>query len=257
MRWGRTYGLHVCINFHRAPGYCINESLLAESWSLWKDEVALDIFCQHWRYFAQRYKGTPSSALSFNLINEPSRCTLAQYEHVIRTAVQAIREADSSRLVLIDGMFGEAILPATNLADIPHAVHAPRGYARFALSHYLAPWASTPEQVPEWPMRVSTSVVWDKSMLHRWCIYPFEELDRRGLQIFVGEWGCWNKTPHRVALAWMRDFLTLWKQANWGWALWCFRGSFGVLDSGRNDVAYERWRGHRLDRQMLELLRSN
>ena len=221
-----------------------------------KDDAALDIFCHHWRNFAERYKGTPNSALSFNLINEPSRCTVEQYERVIRTAVQAIREADSSRLVLIDGMFGEAILPATNLADIPLSVHATRGYAPFALSHFLAPWAGTPDQLPEWPMHVSAAVVWDKRMLHRWCIYPFEELKRKNVRIFVGEWGCWNKTPHQVALAWMRDFLALWKEANWGWALWCLRGSFGVLDSGRNDVAYERWRGHLLDRKMLELLRS-
>jgi len=35
-----------------------------------------------------------------------------------------------------------------------------------------------------------------------------------------------------------------------------FRGSFGVLDSGRKDVAYEDFRGHKLDREMLDLLRS-
>ena len=70
----------------------------------------------------------------------------------------------------------------------------------------------------------------------------------------VGEWGCWNRTPHRVALLWMRDMLSLWQAAGWGWALWCFRGSFGILDSGRADVRYERWKGHWLDREMLELL---
>ena len=42
--------------------------------------------------------------------------------------------------------------------------------------------------------------------------------------------------PHSVTLAWMRDFLSLWKQTGWGWALWCFRGSFGILDSERKDV---------------------
>jgi hypothetical protein len=37
----------------------------------------------------------------------------------------------------------------------------------------------------------------------------------------------------------------------------CFRGFFGILDSHRSDVAYEGWRGHKLDRRMLELLRGN
>ena len=54
----------------------------------------------------------------------------------------------------------------------------------------------------------------------------------------------------------MRDGLELWKGAGWGRALWNFRGSFGILDSGRKDVAYEDFKGYTLDRKMLELLRS-
>ena len=85
---------------------------------------------------------------------------------------------------------------------------------------------------------------------------PWREFEKLGARVFVGEWGCWNRTPHDVTLAWMRDFLHLWKHAGWGWALWCFRGSFGILDSERADVPYENWRGHKLDRKMLELLRE-
>ena len=43
----------------------------------------------------------------------------------------------------------------------------------------------------------------------------------------------------------------------WGWALWNFRGGFGVLDSQRSDVTYETWEGHPLDRAMLELLQKH
>ena len=77
------------------------------------------------------------------------------------------------------------------------------------------------------------------------------------MAVHVGEWGCFNKTPHAVALAWMADYLSLWKEAGWGWAMWNLRGSFGVLDSERADVAYEDYKGHKLDRKMLELLRSH
>jgi endoglucanase len=54
----------------------------------------------------------------------------------------------------------------------------------------------------------------------------------------------------------MRDCLDAWKAANWGWALWNFRGSFGILDSDRADVRYETWRGHKFDRALLDLLQS-
>jgi endoglucanase len=36
--------------------------------------------------------------------------------------------------------------------------------------------------------------------------------------------------------------------------MWNFRGSFGVLDSDRGDVRYEDFKGHKLDRKLLDLL---
>ena len=35
-----------------------------------------------------------------------------------------------------------------------------------------------------------------------------------------------------------------------------FRGDFGVMDSGRKDVGYENWYGHKLDRKMLTMLQK-
>jgi endoglucanase len=52
----------------------------------------------------------------------------------------------------------------------------------------------------------------------------------------------------------MADAVSLWKEAGWGWSMWNLRGSFGIVDSGRTDVAYEDFNGHKLDRKMLELI---
>ena len=71
----------------------------------------------------------------------------------------------------------------------------------------------------------------------------------------IGEFGCRPDVPHDVALAWMEHCLKLWKEKNLGWALWNLRGTFGILDSGRKDVHYEDFNGHKLDSKMLELLK--
>jgi endoglucanase len=81
-------------------------------------------------------------------------------------------------------------------------------------------------------------------------------MQRRQVGVHIGEWGVFQYTPHDAALGWMSDQLQLWREADWGWALWQLRGGFGVLDSNRTDVKYEQFRGHLLDRQMLELLRA-
>ena len=70
----------------------------------------------------------------------------------------------------------------------------------------------------------------------------------------VGEFGAYNRTPHGIVLEWMEDNMRIWKELDIGWALWNFSGTFGILDSGRTDVQYEDYKGHKLDRKMLELL---
>ena len=82
----------------------------------------------------------------------------------------------------------------------------------------------------------------------------WDALAARGAFVMMGEFGVYNKTPHDVALRWMEDNLRRWKEKGIGWALWNFRGSFGILDSDRTDVQYENFKGHKLDRKMLELL---
>ena len=53
----------------------------------------------------------------------------------------------------------------------------------------------------------------------------------------------------------MEDFLRLFADAGWGWALWNLRGAYGPVDSERADVSYERDGDRLVDREMLDLLR--
>ena len=98
--------------------------------------------------------------------------------------------------------------------------------------------------------------VWDRAKLKQQFLDKYKPLVDNGARVHVSEFGCYNKTPHDIVLAWLGDCLSLWHQANWGWAVWNLRGTFGVMDSGRTDVAYEDFQGHKLDRKMLELLRQ-
>ncbi len=254
IEWAEPLGVHVNLNFHRAPGYCVNPP--HETLDLWTNAEAQDACAFHWAMFARRYKGIPSSRLSFDLLNEPADMPEDKYAPVIRQLVSAIRAEDANRLIVADGLaWGNK--PVTSLVDLKVA-QSTRGYAPVQASHYKANWMegsmSWPE--PTWPMTVGNEPRWDKDRLRKERIKPWQDLAARGVGVHVGEWGAYNHTPHTVVLAWMRDQLDLWKEAGWGWALWNFRGSFGVLDSDRKDVVYEALDGHKLDRKMLDLLRA-
>ncbi len=97
----------------------------------------------------------------------------------------------------------------------------------------------------------------DRQWLRTAQIEPWLAVQKTGVGVMVGEFGAYNKTPHDVTLCWMEDNLKNWQEVGWGWALWNFRGAFGIMDSGRADVEYEDFHGHKLDRKMLELLKRN
>ena len=129
-----------------------------------------------------------------------------------------------------------------------------------AVSHYTATWVPKNSyetfEKPTWPLKGDDGKIWDKAALKEKLIDSWKPLMDLGVTVHVGEWGCYNKTPHDVALRWMRDLLSLWKEVGWGYAMWNLSGDFGVLDSKRKDVKYENYKGHKLDRKMLELLRE-
>jgi len=250
IEYGRSYGVHVNLNLHRAPGYCVNPP--AEPLDLWTNPQALDAACHHWAFFAERYRGIPSRRLSFDLLNEPAKIDEETYGRVVRRMLEAIREKDPTRLIIADGLdWGNT--PVPSLSDLGVG-QSTRGYRPMAVSHYKASWVANSERYqPAWPLQ-NEEERWDRERLRREQIDPWLELRARGVGVHVGEWGAFRHTPHPVVLAWMKDQLELWAEVGWGWALWNLRGSFGVLDSERADVQYETWRKHQLDRKMLELL---
>ena len=395
--YGKKYKLHVNLCFHRAPGYTVAKP--AEPRDLFSDPEALRVCCKHWAFFARRYKGVPSSELSFNLFNEPGEVSEEAYAKVAAALVAAIRAEDPERFILADGIrWGGRPAQALFKLGIGQAM---RGYAPMSISHYMASWVGTPTDDPVWPppqavsplfgpgkaplnvplviegvpagkltlrpgvvsgkvklrveadgacmleceleprpgapgwtnveykaewkisqgkclselsvalpkgaQKMSVSLpsgdwaqlskltltgtdgqvatmpfeqTWGKtngvfrfagfaaqppfvcgaaacdgrSYLKRTLIDAWQPAFDAGIFAMVGEFGAYNHTPHPIVLAWMEDNLKLWQEKGLGWALWNFKGSFGVLDSGRKDVVYEDFHGHKLDRAMLELL---
>lgn len=253
VEFGRMYDIHVSINFHRSPGYTINDMhflpAYKEKTSIWDDEETLKACAFHWRHFAGRYKGIPNSRLSFNLFNEPMGTTEEKHDKVIRFLVKEIRETDPDRLIAIDGY---DFKPSTNLIDLKIAQCA-RGYTPGIVTHYKATWSSGNDTLPTWPMKDTTGILWDRARLEQH-FKPWKEIENRGIGVYVGEFGVYNRTPHDVTLRFLKDNLEIWKMNNWGWAMWCFRGSFGIFNSGRTDIKYEKYKGLLLDRKMVDLL---
>ena len=124
------------------------------------------------------------------------------------------------------------------------------------ISHYKASWVNGQDwPLPQWPDAWHYGDYWGRTELEQ-AYEPWMDLVSQGVGVHCGEAGAYNRTPHHVVMAWFRDVLEILTPHNIGYALWNFRGSFGILDSGRADVQYEDWYGHKLDRLYLDLLQE-
>lgn len=261
------YNIHVSLNLHRAPGFCINSGF-REPYNLWKDEEAQKAFYYHWELWAKRYKNVSPKKISFDLLNEPclrndmndqhSRSGPVPgdiYRKVAKAAAEAIRKYNPNHLVIADGNnVGQDVIP--EIIDL-NIAQSCRGYNPGVISHYKAPWAAKdPDNMPQpkWPMQTGNQIM-DRQMLEKF-YQPWIDVMKKGVGVHCGECGCWNKTPHDVFLAWFSDVLDILSSNGIGFGIWEFRGDFGILDSRREDVAYEDWHGSKLDRKLLTLLQK-
>ena len=250
-------GMHLSLNVHRAPGYCIN-SPKRERHNLWTDAVAQNAFVATWERFARRYRGILSEKLSFDLLNEPPNegergFTRAIHEALMRRTVAAIRLIDPERMIVLDGV-GGGHLALPELADLG-VVHSGRGYQPMPVSHFEAGWWSGHVGLPTpvYPGTVWEGRVWDRQALREF-YEPWREVQRQGVRVHVGEFGCHNRTPNDVALRWFGDLFAVYREFGWGYALWNFEGQFGIVEHGRPGAVYEEIDGYRVDRALLDLL---
>lgn len=208
--WGEQYGIHVMLNFHRAPGYTVASP--AEPRSLWTDAEAQRVCALHWAAFARRYRGVPNHRLSFNLFNEPAGLDEAAYAAVVERVVAAIRAEDPERLIVSDGLdYGAR--PALSLAPLRLA-QATRGYAPGPLTHYLATWVAGADRypLPSWPYRHASGTLYapTKPDLDAAALEPIRvggPLGGAVLRLRVGE------VSSRAELAVRAGGQTLWSRA--------------------------------------------
>jgi len=149
-----------------------------------------------------------------------------RYAKVIEEAANAIWKQNPDHLVIADGnQIGTKVIP--EISHLP-----PLKYPGQVGDEYLS-----------------------REMLEKF-YEPWIKLAQSGTGVHCGECGSNNKTPHDIFLAWFGDVVDILSSNDIGFALWNFRGDFGILDSRREDVDYEEWYGHKLDRKLVDLIRK-
>ena len=156
----------------------------------------------------------------------------------------------------IDGL-GGGFWAMPELADL-RVTHSGRGYQPMPVSHHRADWWSDHVRAPapRYPWLFWRGRLWNRPALRS--IYrPWRAAERRGVDVHIGEFGCFNRTPNDIAMRWLTDLLSIYREFGWGYAMWNFRGAFGIVEHGRPGARFECLAGYHVDRALLELMLEN
>ena len=251
------HGLHVDLTMHRLPGSAVWRNFW-EPFSLFEGERGEAAIRFWWSALAGAFADVPADRLSFNLLNElpaQDKADHATMRTVMLAGTEAVRAVSPERVVLVDGSsLGKQVMDHMLCDPVCHSLHA---YMPMELSHVNSHAGGHVKKPISWPVldprgREFFGPARLEAQLAEW-VTP-ATLSRG---VHCGEAGVEAEVPAEHFLPYMADLLSRLTDAGIGYALWQFVGGMGLLDTGRPGMRTERWHGHDLDVELLELLKAH
>lgn len=182
-----------------------------------------------WRQIAARYHDQPPK-LFFELFNEPQdRFSDERWNEILSRALQAIRESDPNRMVIIGPGYWNGFnhLPFLQL---------PQDDRRLIVTfHYYKPMRFT-HQAQNWlPSSMAwKGTIWGTPQERNELRNDFEQAAAWGRQhqrpIYLGEFGASENADLEARVAWTRAVVSEAERLGFSWSYWQFCTSFGVYD---------------------------
>jgi len=214
--WALNRDLTVILDFHNY------EELMAEPNG--------EQFTFIWYQITEHYKDYPPQVI-FELLNEPhGQIDADLWNEYITTAVQVIRETNSTRDIVVGPVNWNAYdsLSTLDVPDDPHIVVTFHYYEPFQFTHQGAEWVdgSSPWLGTTWDAtdEQKGEVITNFDLVAEWS-------KRHGnVRILLGEFGAYSKAPQDSRVRWTEFVRGEAERHGFAWAYWEFGSSFGVYD---------------------------
>lgn len=249
IRWCEANHLNIILDLHRAAGYAFHS--LNEN-KLFEDEVLQRRFCSLWQEFARRYQHYGSNVV-FELLNEIVEPDSSRWNMLSRRTVEAIREIDQNRVIILGGNHYNSVFTLKELEEIKddNLVYTFHFYEPHIFTHQRAGWEPEMRELDfampypsgeevyqqylqkseDFKKRYSCEEAMDKSYLRR-CLEPALAFrDQRGVSLYCGEYGVIDYAPMDSNLNWHKDLCELLMEYGIGRAVWTYKlMSFPMVD---------------------------
>ena len=261
--WCAQFRLRAVVDLHILRSHHFNKG----ERPLWTQPQAQERFLQCWRDLSEALHERPNAMVAYELLNEPVAPNAEDWNLLVAKAHAVVRAKEPKRVLVIGsnswqstGTFDRLKVPAND----PNILLSFHFYEPFRLTHHQASWVAFgayrgpvkyPGQtvseadlvgLPEALLKAmgGSTQTWDRDRIRQSLSKPLALAKSTGLPLYCGEWGCLSTVPRESRLAWYRDMVDLLQENHIGWAIWDYKGGFGIL---RDDM---------FDARMLEILFS-
>ncbi|HYE84391.1 MAG TPA: cellulase family glycosylhydrolase [Clostridia bacterium] len=260
IQWCSEQGLNVIIDLHRAPGYSFHN---LQDNSLFDDLQVQERFLDIWRGLSRRLEAQGDNVM-YEILNEVVEPDSSRWNSLAKKAVEAIRELDEDRKLLIGSNNYSSVhtLKELEIFDDPNTIYTFHFYEPHLFTHQKAYWNESfrkYDQMLEYPGSFTNLEGFlkenecykkeferyvgrklDKQLMLEDMKPVLEFMAATGKPVYCGEYGVIENAPTESRINWHRDFVDILKKLDIGRAVWTYKTmNFGLTDMNGDIVSDE------------------
>lgn len=249
--WARSEGLAVVCDLHILRSHHFNQTSVP---ALYADPAELNRFCQLWRGLAGFLGRHPEDMVALEILNEAVARQDEDWNRVSTAAWRAIRESAPRHAIVLGSNWYCMCktFPKLAVPDDPNLILTFHFYNPMFVTHHHAGWTPQgawtggvsypgrlwPEGIPDGldpalaeRMSEANKVEWNSQAMLDELRDPMEKASLTGHRLYCGEFGAIIHAPLDVRRAWLSDAVGCFEANGIGWAMWDWKGVFGVVDA--------------------------
>lgn len=245
--WAAENNLRVIVDLHILRSHYFN----AAEKPLWTQASAQERFYQCWRDLSGELKKYPNGLVAYELMNEPVADDPDMWNRIFTKALEVVRKNEPERKVVMGSNMWQSVhtFHELKVPDDKNLILSYHFYIPMVLTHHMASWVNLKDYKgpvyypgltvhdedmagldPDLVSKLKAEQkVYNQDSLEALMQEPIRVAAKLGLPLYCGEWGCLKTVPDSARYAWYRDMRYSMEKNNVSWAIWDYKGGFGIV----------------------------